>query len=92
MRFLHTENAKQKITARINRIEGQMRGIKKMIDDEKPCMDVLNQISSVQAALKGLWKEVVHGHLQNCMHDALKSGKNADKLIHELVEHLDKLK
>lgn len=92
MSFLHTNDDKEKIVVRMNRIEGQLRGIKKMIDDEKPCMDILNQIASVQAALKGLWKEVVRGHLQNCMHDALKSGKNADKLINELVEHLDKLK
>lgn len=92
MSFLHTQDARQKIEIRLNRIEGQLRGIHKMINEEKPCMDILNQISSVQAALKGLWKEVVHGHLQNCMRDALQSGKNAEKLIHELMEHLDKLK
>lgn len=92
MNFLHTQDAKQKIEARLNRIEGQLRGIHKMINDEKPCMEILNQISSAQAALKGLWKEVVHGHLQNCMRDALKSGKNAEKLIDELMTHIDKLK
>ena len=64
MSFLHTNDDKEKIVVRMNRIEGQLRGIRKMIDDEKPCMDILNQIASVQAALKGLWKEVVRGHLQ----------------------------
>lgn len=77
---------------RLNRIEGQIRGIHKMVEENRECMEILNQIMSCQSALKGVWKEVVRGHLQNCIKDAMKSDKNSAELIAELVSHLDKIK
>ncbi len=82
----------RKLKMRLNRLEGQLRGINKMITDGRDCMEILNQISSCQAALKGVWREVVRGHLQNCIKEALKTDKNSALLIDELIEHLDKIK
>ncbi len=92
MSFCCNEEEKTKLSQRLNRIEGQIRGINKMILEDRECMEVLNQITSCQSALKGVWKEVVRGHLQNCISEALKTDKDSRTLINELVEHLDKIK
>ncbi len=92
MTFCCHNDEKKKLEIRLNRIEGQVRGINKMITENRDCMEILNQIISCQSALKGVWKEVVRGHLQNCITDALKTGKNSEALINELVEHLEKMK
>lgn len=92
MSFCCNEEEKTKLSQRLNRIEGQIRGINKMILEDRECMEVLNQITSCQSALKGVWKEVVRGHLQNCISEALKTDKDSQTLINELVEHLDKIK
>lgn len=92
MSFCCNEDEKKKLNQRLNRIEGQIRGINKMIEEDRDCMEILNQILSTQSALKGVWKEVVRGHLQNCISQALKTDKDSQSLINELVEHIDKLK
>lgn len=92
MSFCCNDEEKKKLATRLNRIEGQIRGINKMVAENRDCMEILNQIISCQAALKGVWKEVVRGHLQNCITDALKTGKNSAALIDELAEHLEKMK
>lgn len=87
-----TDEDKKRLEVRLNRIVGQVNGINKMIAQNRECIDVLNQIISTQAALRGVWKQVVRGHLQHCITDSLKENKNADELIDELVEHIEKLK
>ena len=59
---------------RINRIEGQVRGIGKMIAEDRYCIDVLTQVSAVQAALDALALELLEEHLHGCVHHAVKSG------------------
>ena len=92
MSFCSTESDKKRISVRLNRIAGQVNGINKMIEEDRDCMEILNQIISAQSALKGVWKEVVRGHLLNCVSDALKSNKNSEELIDELVEHIEKIR
>lgn len=87
-----TSDDKKRLETRLNRIAGQINGINKMIAQDRECIDVLNQIISTQAALRGVWKQVVRDHLQHCITDSLKQNKNADELIDELVEHIEKLK
>lgn len=88
----YTEEDKKKLIVRLNRIAGQVNGLSRMISDDRECIDVLNQIVSTQAALRGVWKQVVRGHLQHCVYDALKQNKNGDQIIDDLVEHIDKLR
>lgn len=92
MSYCRSEEEKKKLQTRLNRIEGQVRGIAKMIESQRECVEILNQLTSCQSALKGVWKEVVRGHLQNCIKNGLNAHQNADSLIDELVEHLEKMK
>lgn len=87
-----SDDDKKRLETRLNRISGQINGINKMISQDRECIEVLNQIISTQAALRGVWKQVVRGHFQHCITDSLKENKNADELIDELVEHIEKLK
>lgn len=92
MSYCRSEEEKKKLLTRLNRIEGQVRGIAKMIETQRECVEILNQLTSCQSALKGVWKEVVRSHLQNCIKNGLISQQNTDSLINELVEHLEKMK
>ena len=70
----HHTNHKQ-VVGRLSRIEGHVRGIKKMVEEEKDCEEVLIQISAVQAALKSLSIIILQDHLDNCIVDAINEGE-----------------
>ena len=92
MVHFYTEEDKKKLTVRLNRISGQLNGITRMIQEDRDCIEVLNQILSTQSALKGLWKQVVKGHLKHCVTKSLENDTSTDEIINELVEHIEKLK
>ena len=72
---------------RLRRIEGQVRGLQKMVDEDRYCADILTQISSVQEALGGVGKELMRNHLKHCATGAIRSGgKEADRMYDELVD------
>ena len=81
---------KKKLEARINRIEGQIRGIGKMLINKIGCDDVLNQISSVKSALNGVSKLILESHIRNCVVNDIKAGAE-DEIISELVQTLNKM-
>jgi CsoR family transcriptional regulator, copper-sensing transcriptional repressor len=64
----------EKIRRRLLAIEGQVRGLAKMIDDDRPCLEVLIQVSAVQEALAQVGKLVTRNYLESCITDALQSG------------------
>ena len=66
--------------ARVNKIEGQVRGVKKMIEDEKYCVDILTQIKAARSALKFLELSVLEGHLNHCLIAAVESKSKTDAL------------
>lgn len=74
---------------RLKKIEGQVRGIMKMIEDEKYCIDILNQISAVKGALHKAEMMILKNHINGCVTTAIKS-ENADDKIDELMKTLDK--
>ena len=61
---------KQDATARINRVVGQVAGIKKMIDEDRYCVDILNQIAAARSALNQLGVQLLRGHLESCVLNA----------------------
>jgi DNA-binding FrmR family transcriptional regulator len=65
---------KQAALKRLARIEGQVRGLSKMVEEDRYCMDVLMQIAAVQQALRGVSQELMHKHLEHCVHDAVAQG------------------
>jgi CsoR family transcriptional regulator, copper-sensing transcriptional repressor len=79
---------KHGIATRLRRIEGQVRGLQKMVEDERYCPDVLTQLSSVQEALRGAGRELMHHHLKHCATEAIRAGTpaEADAMYEELVE------
>ena len=76
---------------RLRRIEGQARGLQRMVEEERYCADILTQISSVQEALKGVGRELLRNHLKHCASSALKKGEaEAEAMVDELVELMDR--
>jgi CsoR family transcriptional regulator, copper-sensing transcriptional repressor len=71
------QTEKSKVAARLSRIEGQVRGIRKMVDDERYCVDILTQTRAVVAALRGVEDLVMETHLDTCVADAMKSSDPA---------------
>jgi DNA-binding FrmR family transcriptional regulator len=72
---------------RLRRIEGQVRGIQKMIEDDRYCADVMTQIASVHEALRAVGRELMRNHLRHCATAAIKAGSDeAEGMYDELVE------
>ena len=74
---------------RLSRIEGQVRGIRKMVENDAYCTDILVQVSAVNAALKSFNKVLLANHIRTCVADDIRSGK--EETIDELVTTLQKL-
>jgi len=72
---------------RLRRIEGQVRGLQKMVDDDRYCADIMTQISSVHEALRSVGRELMRNHLKHCAATAIAAGSDkADAMYDELLE------
>lgn len=72
---------------RLRRIEGQVRGLQKMIEEDRYCPDILTQVSSVQEALRAVGRELMRNHLKHCATEAIRSGgTDAEATYDELIE------
>ena len=76
---------------RLKRIEGQIRGIQKMIEDKRYCIDILTQLSSVQGAIKSVEENILERHLKGCVQHSFSKGNKADK-SEKIAEVIDVLK
>jgi Uncharacterized protein conserved in bacteria len=86
----HREGAEyDDLIKRLNRIEGQVRGIRKMIEDDRYCVDVMTQASAVEAAIKAFNTALLKQHIQSCVVNDIKDGN--DEAVAELCELLPKL-
>ena len=83
------ENELRGLTNRLSRIEGQVRGVKKMLEDEAYCTNVLTQVTAIQAALNAFNKELFANHIKSCVVEDIRSG-NID-VVDDLVCTLQKL-
>lgn len=78
---------KERNTKRLRRIEGQVRGIQKMVEDDRYCADILTQISSVHEALRAVGRELMRNHLKHCAASAMRgTPAESDAMYDELVE------
>lgn len=80
-----TEDEKKAIVNRLKRIEGQVRGIQNMVEADRYCIDILVQISAIQAALKKVGLSISERHLKHCVTHALETG-DRDHAIDELLD------
>ncbi|WP_196592249.1 metal-sensing transcriptional repressor [Pectinatus frisingensis] len=79
---------KKDLTTRLNKIEGQIRGLKAMVENDRYCVDILIQVSAVQSALNSFNKELLARHIKTCVADDIRKGN--DTAINELCELLKK--
>jgi DNA-binding FrmR family transcriptional regulator len=78
---------KERNLKRLRRIEGQVRGLQKMIEDDRYCADVMTQIGSVHEALRAVGQELMRNHLRHCATSAIKAGSNdAEAMYDELID------
>ncbi len=85
------EISKNKAIARLKKIEGQVRGISKMVDEKQYCIDILTQISAATSALSNVAKIVLKKHVETCVTDAIRDGREKEK-IEELMNIFFKFK
>ena len=84
------ESAEKKaLLTRLSRIEGQVRGVRAMVEDDRYCVDIVTQVSSIQAALNGFNKELLARHIKTCVSEDIKEGN--EQAVDELCELLKKL-
>ena len=88
---MHPDNKPQLIT-RLNKIEGQVRGIRRMVEDGRYCIDVLTQINAARAALARVESEMLKGHLNHCIEGAIARGDADDQRAkaRELIDLLER--
>ena len=84
--------AKTSCLKRLNRIEGQVRGLARMVEDDRYCIDVVTQISAVRAALRRVEEEVLRDHVAHCVEGAIASGNKTDQRqkVAELMDVLER--
>ena len=88
----HVKRDTKEIKRMLNRlsvIEGQVRGVKKMLEEDRYCVDILTQVSSIQAALNGFNKQLLAQHIKSCVCDDIRAGN--DNAVYELCELLKNL-
>jgi DNA-binding FrmR family transcriptional regulator len=84
-------SAKERNLKRLRRIEGQVRGLQKMVEEERYCAEIMTQISSVHEALRGVGRELMRNHLKHCATSAIRPGPaEAEAMYDELVEMMYK--
>jgi DNA-binding FrmR family transcriptional regulator len=83
------EKLKKSLMTRLNRVEGQIRGIKGMIEKDSYCDDVLNQIAAASAALNGISKLLLENHIRTCVVKKIKEEENG--IVEELITTIDKM-
>jgi DNA-binding FrmR family transcriptional regulator len=82
---------KDKYLARLKRIEGQARGIHRMVDEEQYCIDILTQISALTSALQGVAIGLLDDHLKHCVTDAVQAGGDVDAKLEEATQAIARL-
>jgi len=75
---------KKELQDRLRRIEGQIRGLQRMVDEDKYCVDILTQVSSVTAALRAVGLGLLDDHVRHCVRESLERG-NGDEKVEELM-------
>ncbi len=83
------EEVKQDVIPRLKRIEGQVRGVQRMVEKERYCIDIINQITAAQRALDQVGLRVMQRHIESCVTDAIKSN-GGGPIIAELMESIYK--
>ena len=85
-----THKHRKKVIDRLSRIEGHVKGIKKMVEEDRDCPDLLHQLAAVKAALNKTGELILEDHIESCMVDAVNNG-TTEEYIEDLKEAISKL-
>jgi len=86
---LSKTNDKDAIIKRLKRIEGQVKGIQKMVEDDRYCVDILTQISAIRSAINKVGSIILENHMKGCVSQSIKEG-DSEEMINELMKTIDK--
>lgn len=91
LKTMRDKNGKdyQELITRLNRIEGQVRGVKKMLEEDRYCVDILTQVSAITCGLNAFNKKLLANHIKSCVVNDIRAGD--DSVVDELCETLQKL-
>ncbi len=91
LKTIRDKNGKdyQDLITRLNRIEGQVRGVKKMLEEDRYCVDILTQVSAITCGLNAFNKKLLANHIKSCVVNDIRAGD--DSVVDELCETLQKL-
>jgi len=92
MSLCGSDQNKKRLVKRLNRIEGQVRGLCRMVESDRDCVEVLRQVVSVSGAVRGVWLQIVSDHLRGCIQRSSMENENQSQLIDELIDHLNKIR
>lgn len=81
---------KRSVEQRLRRVEGQVRGLQKMVDEDRYCIDVLTQVNATRAALESVALQLLADHTEHCVAEAIRSGEASQK-VRELNEAVERL-
>jgi DNA-binding FrmR family transcriptional regulator len=81
---------KEKLQNRLRRIEGQVRGVQRMVDEEAYCVDVLTQVSSIVSAMEKVGALLLKDHVEHCVRGSIERGEDADEKIEELTTAVER--
>ena len=84
-----SEEEQKKLVNRLNRIEGQIRGVRRMVESDAYCTDIIVQAGAVNAAINSFIKELLASHIRTCVADDIRNGK--EEVVDDLVKTLQKL-
>lgn len=85
---MRSEDEKKALINRLSRIEGQIRGIKQMLSDDKYCVDILTQTSATASAINSFAKEILESHIRSCVIDGVRQGD--DEKVEELIRTIER--
>ncbi|RCW56542.1 MULTISPECIES: metal-sensitive transcriptional regulator [Halanaerobium] len=85
-----SDEDKKNLIVRLRRVEGQVRGLQRMIDQEKYCVDILTQINACRGALKKVGLKILDRHVNGCVKNAISQEEGEEEIISELMDVLDK--
>jgi CsoR family transcriptional regulator, copper-sensing transcriptional repressor len=82
---------KQQVLARLRRVEGQVRGLQRLIEEDTYCIDVLTQVAAVTKALQGVGVHLLEEHLRHCVAGAAADSERSDELVHEATKAVQRM-
>jgi CsoR family transcriptional regulator, copper-sensing transcriptional repressor len=83
--------SKDQLLSRLRRVEGQVRGLQRMVDEDAYCIDVLTQISAANATLRSVAVALLEGHLRHCVRDAAGDDDRSDAIVTEATDAINRL-